>query len=245
MRKIHIAFLSIFFLSLFLVSCSNDAYETGDSRYSYLRADFVEANTNSQAQLVSAITDNDVSLSFSKPSTVSWMTTADSTYRALLYYNIGVGNGDKDNGSAMTVEPVSIRMVYVLNPALNPQDTTDSNHKPQTSTLKSQTTDPVHFQSSWLNANHFYANLSLALMTGVADSIDAVQSMGLCCDSVIAAADGHHTYYYRFLHSQNNVPQYYKTTVYVSIPTKRMTTGDVVRLSLNTYDGWITREFRL
>lgn len=228
------------------MACSNDAYDTGDTKYSYLRADFVEASTDAQSRFVSAVTDDGQRLSFSAPLTASWATVADTTYRALLYYDVS---------STPTVAPVAVGRVYVLVPKpqpsnLNPQtsilNSQISTLKSQTSILNSQTTtDPVHFQSAWVSGNKRYANLSLALMTGVADSIDERQSLGLVCDSVEVGADGHRTYHYVLAHSQGSVPQYYKTTVYVSIPTKTMTAGDCVRLSLNTYEGWVVKEFAI
>lgn len=220
---------AIFFLLPLLFSCTNDAYETGDSRYSYLRTDFVEATTNADAKVESATTDDNMTLTFSKPFSVSWMTKSDTIYRAMLYYNIGDISTD---GKQMTAEAISAGRVYVL----TPQTVSD------TATVY---TDPVHFQSAWQSNNGNYLNLSLALMTGVADSVDAKQSIGMVCDTVMTAMNGSHTYLYRLSHSQGDVPQYYKTTIYISIPTKKMTAGDRIRLSINTYDGDVTREFAL
>lgn len=45
------------------VACNHDAYNTGDSRYSYLRTDFSRVYTNADARLWSAMTDNGDSLS--------------------------------------------------------------------------------------------------------------------------------------------------------------------------------------
>lgn len=220
------------FAGAFLLSaCTNDAYDTGDSRYSYLRTDFVEARTDGRARLVSATTDGGGALSFPRPVTVAWAAKADTAYRALLYYNLPSAASDTAV-SPLAVEPVSMVQVYVLRPRA-------------ASDTVAVSTDPVHFLSAWRSANGSYVNLSLALMTGVADSIDARQSIGLVCDSVTERGNGRHTYYYTFLHSQGGVPQYYKSTVYVSIDTKKMTAGDRVRLSLNTYEGIVVREFAL
>lgn len=210
-----------------LASCTNEAYETGDSRYSYLRTDFVEARTNTSKQLVSATTDDDVSLTFTKAVSTSWATTADSTYRTLLYY---ICEDNSEGSSPKQVEPVRASRVYVLRPDTSAQ-------------ARTAATDPVHLQSAWTSANGSYANLSLALMTGVADSVDAKQTIGLACDSIVTGNDGHDTYHYRLIHSQGDVPQYYKTTVYVSIPTTHMSPGDKLRVTVNTYDGEIVREF--
>lgn len=251
------------FLLPLLFSCTNDAYDTGDTRYSYLRTDFVEAVTDGNAHLVSATTDDGVKLTFSKAMTASWATVADTTYRAMLYYNLSSSSAypvaatqdlsvstTVPNLSTfnLTVEPLAAAFVYVLTPTVVGDDATSdpANHKSQTSNLKSQfETDPVELQSLWMSANGGYLNLSLALMTGQPDSIGAQQLIGIVCDSSEVRRNGTHTFYYTFTHSQGGVPQYYKSTVYVSIPTKKMTTGDCIRLSLNTYNGWVTREIVL
>lgn len=214
--------LFIFAIAVF-ASCTSEAYETGDSRYSYLRTDFVLAQTNSKAQIVSAVTDDGVSLALSSPTSVSWAAKGDTTYRALFYYL------SENSSTASTVEPVKATRVYVL--------------RPDTSAQASTAADPVHLQSAWQSANGSYANLTLALMTGVADSVDAKQTIGLRCDSIVDETDGNHTYYYMLTHSQGSVPQYYKSTIYVSIPTKDMTLGDQVKVTLNTYNGTVTKTF--
>lgn len=84
--------------------------------------------------------------------------------------------------------------------------------------------------------------MRLGLKTGKASGDDQRQSIGLALDSTVTS-DGSTTYCLRFLHSQGGVPEYYTTDAYVSIPIKQMTTGSKVRLSLNTYNGWVTREF--
>ena len=211
-------------LLLFLAGCTNTAYDTGDSRYSYLRTDFADAQTNNSGQLVSAVTDEDTHLTFTKPLSVSWKTTADSISRVMLYYNL---NADASDSSI--VEPLTAQYVYTLMPAKATAQATVS-------------TDPVHFVSAWKSGNDAYLNFCVGVMTGKADSVEAKQSIGLVLDS-IAEKDQHHTYYLRFAHSQSNIPEYYTTNIYLSIPTKKMTTGSRVRLSLNTYKGWISREF--
>ena len=102
--------------------------------------------------------------------------------------------------------------------------------------------DPVHFVSAWKSSNGAYLNFCIGVMTGKADSVEAKQTIALALDSVVEK-NGHPTYYLKFSHSQGNVPEYYTTNIYLSIPTKKMTTGSRVRLSLNTYKGWIYREF--
>ena len=211
-------------LLLFLAGCTNTAYDTGDSRYSYLRTDFADAQTNNSGQLVSAVTDESTRLTFTKPLAVSWKTTADSISRVMLYYNL---NADASDSSI--VEPLTAQYVYTLIPAKATAQATVS-------------TDPVHFVSAWMSGNGAYLNFCVGVMTGKADSVEARQMIGLVLDS-IAEKDQHPTYYLKFAHSQGNVPEYYTTNIYLSIPTKKMTTGSRVRLSLNTYKGWIYREF--
>ena len=55
MRK---SFFFLFLIVILLVACTNDSFKTGDSEYSYLQSDFVEATTNANAAFVSAVTDD-------------------------------------------------------------------------------------------------------------------------------------------------------------------------------------------
>lgn len=215
-------------VSVVLVACNHDAYNTGDSRYSYLRTDFSKVYTNADARLWSAMTDNGDSLLLITPTTAAWATTPDSVYRALLYYNL---QQDEDSTTVPhRVEAVAVAMVYVL----QPHSATDS--------LASMT-DPMVFQSAWVSSNKQYVNFSLALMTGEANVQDARQTIGLVCDSMKTETQNRHTYYYRLCHRQGDVPQYYKSTLYVSIPTGPFRQGDRVVVSVPTYDGTVTRVF--
>ena len=211
-------------LLLLFPSCSNTAYEEGDSSLSYLRTDFVDAITDSQAKLASATTDDNVQLTFSQPLQTSWNNKADTLCRVLLNYNM-YANGVDSN----VVEPLAAKMVYTLKPA-----------DPSKQTLTA--TDPVSLVSSWKSKNGNYVNFRLGLKTGQASGDDQKQSIGLALDSTVVS-NGTTTYCMRFLHSQGGVPEYYTTDVYISIPIKEMTTGSKVRLSLNTYNGLIVREF--
>lgn len=224
---IWVSFFLPFYLFAFLLfmACSNDAYDTGDSRYSYLRADFVEATTNGQGRFVSAITDDGATLTFSKDVAMSWANKADSTYRALFYYNAG----DTAKGH-IVVEPVSIARVYVLRPS-------------SSDTLKAAN-DPVGFQSAWLSHNKKYVNLGIILMTGQTEETDLRQSIGLVCDSIVERG-GSHKFFYRLVHNQGGVPQYYSQSVYISIPLTDMREGDALFVQVNTYNGLLTRSFLL
>lgn len=211
-------------LLFFSTSCSNTSYEEGDSRLSYLRTDFADATTDSQGRLSAATTDDGVSLTFTRPMQTSWSNAADSLCRVLLNYNMYANGADSN-----VVEPLAAKIVYTLQPA-----------KPSVQTQAA--TDPVSLVSAWKSKNGNYVNLRLGLKTGKASGDDQKQSIGLALDSTVTS-DGSTTYCLRFLHSQGGVPEYYTTDVYVSIPIKQMTTGSKVRLSLNTYNGWVTREF--
>ena len=211
-------------LLFFSTSCSNTSYEEGDSRLSYLRTDFADATADSQGRLSAATTDDGVSLTFTRPMQTSWSNAADSLCRVLLNYNM-YANGSDSN----VVEPLAAKIVYTLQPA-----------KPSVQTQAA--TDPVSLVSAWKSKNGNYVNLRLGLKTGKASGDDQRQSIGLALDSTVTS-DGSTTYCLRFLHSQGGVPEYYTTDAYVSIPIKQMTTGSKVRLSLNTYNGWVTREF--
>lgn len=211
-------------LLFFSTSCSNTSYEEGDSRLSYLRTDFADATTDSQGRLSAATTDDGVSLTFTRPMQTSWSNAANSLCRVLLNYNMYANGADSN-----VVEPLAAKIVYTLQPA-----------KPSVQTQAA--TDPVSLVSAWKSKNGNYVNLRLGLKTGKASGDDQRQSIGLALDSTVTS-DGNTTYCLRFLHSQGGVPEYYTTDAYVSIPIKQMTTGSKVRLSLNTYNGWVTREF--
>lgn len=211
-------------LLFFSTSCSNTSYEEGDSKLSYLRTDFADATTDSQGRLSAATTDDGVNLTFTRPMQTSWSNAADSLCRVLLNYNMYANGADSN-----VVEPLAAKIVYTLQPA-----------KPSVQTQAA--TDPVSLVSAWKSKNGNYVNLRLGLKTGKASGDDQRQSIGLALDSTVTS-DGSTTYCLRFLHSQGGVPEYYTTDAYVSIPIKQMTTGSKVRLSLNTYNGWVTREF--
>lgn len=216
--------LSFIFLFPLLVACTNNVYETGDARYSYLRTDFVEGKTDHQARITSAITDDGTSLTFTQPLQVNWKLTPNSLCRTMLYYNMYANGTD-----STTVEPLSAEMVYTLDPVKVPAKSTIH-------------TDPVNFISAWKSKNGNYLNFCVGIKTSSSGDKNRVQTIGAVLDSVVERS-GKPVYYIRFVHDQDSIPQYYTVDTYVSIPTKKMTTGSGVRLSLNTYSGWIVREF--
>lgn len=220
MRK---SFFFLFLIVILLGACTNDSFKTGDSEYSYLRSDFVEATTNGKAAFVEAVTDDGDTLSLYPPLRVKWATKPDTTYRAQLLYN------KKD----AELEPVLISKVYVL--AVQQQ--------PKTEPI---TTDPVGFTSAWLAKTGKYINLELALKTGKINAEQQPsQSLGIVLESVEALEKGGKKYKLRLQHKQNNVPQYYTVRTFVSIPTSFFHKGDSVELHIDTYKGEVTKGFIL
>jgi len=208
-------------------SCTQDAYEKGEGKYSLMRADFVEAHTNSQKQIDQIFTDDGDQFAITKAFTAKWVTTADSTYRCILYYN----KVDEGNGK-YAAEPISIGQVPC--PKVTPLSELD----------KPMKTDPVKFESAWLSKTGKYLNLSLYLMTGTTDDEDATQTLHVIQDTIMTNPDATRTSHLRLYHDQAGVPEYYSTQAYASIFTSQID-ADSVRISINTYKGEITKYFSL
>ena len=219
MRK---SFFFLFLIVILLGACTNDSFKTGDSEYSYLQSDFVEATTNANAAFVSAVTDNGDTLLLHSALSAKWATKADTTYRAQLYYN-------RNN---LEVVPIAISKVYVLPVSQQPHTT--------------NTPDPMGFTSAWLAKTGKYINLELALKTGKINAKQQPsQSLGIVLESVEALEKGGKKYKLRLQHKQNNVPQYYTVRTFVSIPTSFFHKGDSVELHIDTYKGEVTKGFIL
>ena len=75
-----------------LLGCKDDNYDSGDGKYSYIKADFVEAHTVSAKEINYVITDDGDSLALSPHVSADWAAKSDSDYRALLYYYNNVDN---------------------------------------------------------------------------------------------------------------------------------------------------------
>ena len=211
-------------------ACKTDAYESGDGRLSYVRADFVEANTDAEKKVFSAQTDDGLKLWLSPTLTAKWISTADSTYRALLYYN--TADSIKTEG---TVKPVAISQV------LAPQVS-----KPKV-VGQVYPTDPLTFESSWKSRNGRYYNLGLSVKTGTSDGETSAQTIGILYRGSTVCSSGQHVHRLQLVHDQNKVPEYYTTRVYVSVPLYGLpfttSVGDSIEISMNTYDGTLTRSF--
>lgn len=204
-----------------LISCTQDAYEKGEGEYSLVRGDFAEAVVNSSKQVTKIVTDDGDELFLTSPYTAKWVAKADTTYRCMLYYN-------KVDGKAEIVSMGQVSCVGVY-----PLSQFDKEFK----------TDPVKFESTWMSKTGRYLNLSIQVKTGTADDTAAVQSLAVVSDTLITHPDGKQIRSLILHHDQGNVPQYYSTQVYFSIPTDRID-ADSVRISINSYDGEVVAKRR-
>lgn len=217
----------------FLTACTSESYETGDGKYSYLRADFGEIHTAKPQQVDYAVNDEGRRISFETAPTVKWAEKGDTLYRALLYYN------DLPDKAARSI---SLQPVYVLAPKAA-ADVKDPSH------------DPVTFESAWLStcqrtdltiavdsvkreAVTHYLNIAFLLKTGQPDDEKARQTIGMMSEQ---ADDG--SLRLTLLHDQGAIPQYYSTRIYTSIPLSDSQLQRGIVLSVNTYDGELIRTF--
>ncbi|MBR0180826.1 MAG: hypothetical protein IJQ04_04080 [Prevotella sp.] len=222
--------LSLFFTlhsSLLTLSCTQDAYDKGEGKYSLMRADFVEANSNAQKEIDRITTDDGDILSASKPFKVKFVNTPDSVYRCVLYYN-----KVKDEKSQDVFEPISIGQVAC----------------PKIVTLaeldKEMKTDPVKFESAWMSKSGKYINMSLYLMTGTSDDEEAKHTLRIVQDTIVTNPDATRTSFLRIYHDQGGVPEYYSTQVYLSIITPEIS-ADSVRIIIPTYKGNVEKTFQI
>ena len=204
-----------------LSSCTRDSYEKGEGEYSLMRGDFAEAIVNSNKQITKVITDDGDELQLTAPVATSWASEPDTTYRCVLYYN-------KVENKA---EVLSIRQV----PCLTVHNLPDFEVP--------LVTDPVTFKSTWLSKNGRYLNVSILIKTGVTDDTTAIHSLGFVSDTIITHSDHKKIRHIIMHHDQGNVPEYYSTQIYMSIPTERID-ADSVRISINSYDGEVVVKHR-
>ena len=204
-----------------LISCTQDAYEKGEGEYSLLRGDFVEAVVNSNKQVAKIITDDGDEMLVTSPYTAKWIAKADTTYRCMLYYN-------KVEGKAEVVSMGQVPCAAIV---------------PLSKFEKELKTDPVKFESTWMSKTGRYLNLSIQVKSGVTDDTTAVQSLAIVSDTLITHSNGKQIRNLILHHDQGNVPEYYSTQVYVSIPTNRID-ADSVRISINSYDGEVVAKHR-
>ncbi len=198
--------------------CDNESYESGDGKYSHLNADFGMVQTKQSQTLVAATFDDGRAVEFQPTLTCEWADVPAATYRALVYYY----PTSKDN----VVKPYSALPVYILR------------WKDKDYTSNTMLTDPVHVESLWLSKNKEYINLRLGIMVGTEeDGSRQQQLIGITLDNTQTNADNTHTYTVTLRHAQNNVPQYYTSQQYLSLPLHECQSGDNIILHVNTYEG--------
>ena len=250
-----------------LASCTTEQYDSGDGKLSYLRSDFVEACTDAQSRMSSFTTDDQLSLQVEGTPKVSWMTTPDSTYRALVYYaapssssapspssalssssalgsSSASGPSSSSSSSASFTERSAQNLasapvkVFIVNIVLCPKI-----KRLQTSAPPK--TDPVSFVALWLSANRKYVNITFDVKTGSSGSDADGQSIGAVLTDMTHNADGTLTAHITFCHDQGNVPQYYSSRQYASLAVAQMQDADSASVVINSYKGKVVKTISL
>lgn len=193
-----------------VVGCSSDGYDTGDGRYSYLRADFCMAHITGAKTVDYIVTDAGDSVRLSRLATASWLPAKDTLCRALAYY-------DKSSQ-----EIFSLSQVLVAQPLAK-------------MSLDSVATDPLTIESAWKGGG--FLNIGIAVKSGSSDEMDARQAIGIMADSVYADGDTIRTVRLRLLHAQNGVPEYYTTKTYISMPIPAAWKHAILTVCAKGYSG--------
>lgn len=214
--------LPLCLFTFLLFSCETDSYEKGQGKYSLMLADMAEIVINSEKQAVSFTTDDGDGYTLTSPVTGQWIQTADTTYRAIIYYN-KVENGQAEYMGLTTV------------PTMVPVEHWRFKEQPQ---------DPVGFESAWLAKSKKYINLGLLFKSGYVDDAIGRHLISIAQDTVLVNANQTTTAYYRFLHGQNETPEYFTNRHYVSILLPQ-DLPDTVSVSIVTYSGIVERRFGL
>lgn len=208
--------------TLLLSSCESDSYDKGKGELSLTTAEFVEAHANGNKLMDYVITDNNERLTVSPQPSVKWMTTPDSLYRALLYFN-KVGDG--------IIEPLSMAQVPTVIPVPDWK-------------IKQTKTDPVTFESIWQSANGKYINMGFYLKIGEVGKDAEVHTISIVQDTIMVNADGSSTAYMQLYHDQGDMPEYYSSKCYISVPRDSIK-ADSLTISINTYKGIINKKMYL
>ena len=218
MRR-HIFIITSAFTLLLATACTIDAYDKGEGEYSLLTAEMADVAVGSDKLTTAVDTDQGERLQVTKPATMKWMEKGDTTYRALVYYKV------LSDGKA---EIVSMSKVGVARPRqLATKDGKQEEMK----------TDPVYVESMWMSKNKKYVNMRLRLLTGSTDDEKAVQTLSIISETADSSVEKLVLY-----HDQGGQPEYYSTTVFVSIPLDKVKANELT-ITVNTYDGRITRTF--
>ena len=232
LRHITTAAAGMVMLALAVSACSSDAYDTGDGSLSYMRADFVKAFADHDGKFTAAITDDDLSLTLQPAIAAGW-SAPDTVCRALLYYDAAQLS---ESAREAAVRPVAIGRV-IMPKVIDRQ-----------AVAAGLPTDPVVMETAWRSNNHKYINLGLQLKTGTTDGNVAAQAIGWVYTGSTTLDGGAQRHSFMLAHSQNGVPQYYSTPLYVSLSLDELPVklgdGDEIEVSVNTYKGVVSRTFQ-
>lgn len=206
-----------------LVACTTENYPEGDDEYSYVTSDFGTITTEADCAMRVFVTDANRSLRLAKPLKTKWAATPDSTYRVLTRYE----------ANAKEITPFSIEPIITI--PVTPDNPKDP----------AKYDDPIHWESTWLSTNAEYINLGIALMLGTDDGEEiGVQRLRLRSSKTTTfEMDGitHSHHHLRILHDQCNVPQYYRQSTFISIPTRDVfSPGDSITITATTYKGLVS-----
>lgn len=192
------------------VACTIADYETGDTRYSYLQADFGLLHTTAPSTSDYFLADSRDSIVFSEPATVKWATTADTLYRVLAYHDVA---------TKRLISATPVYMVEIKEPAAG----------------ESVPTDPLTIESVWVDGK--YLNIIFKVKTGRTDSIESGQKVGLIIDKILYSDIGEQYITLRVTHDQGSAPQYYSVRGYMSTPLPKEMEGAWLKVVANTYSG--------
>lgn len=206
---------------LALTACTVDSYDKGEGKYSLMQAELVDLAINDQKLAISFVTDEGDRYQLTPPITSSWFQTADTIYRAVLYFNAL---------PEATAEAVSLGVVPTLRAIKHGE-------------IEQQPEDPIGVESAWMSKSRKYINLGLLFKTGQVDGEDGVHGIGLVLDTILVNANQTRTAYFRFLHDQTGIPEHYTSRRYVSILLPDTVQLDTIHLTIPTYDGKIERIF--
>ena len=223
----RVFYLSAFLLLYFFISCTQDSYEKGEGEYSLMRGDFAEAYVNAVKEMETITTDDGERLPLKEKKTAKWVTTADTTYRCMLYYN-----KVKDQSGRFQADVISIGQVPC--PRIIPLSEFEKELK----------TDPVKFESMWLSRSGKYLNLSLQLMSGHTDDTTAVHQLSFVSDTLMTHRDNTRTLHVCLHHDQHQVPEYYSVQAYVSLLVDSIK-ADSIHFTVNTYNGPVVKTLLL
>ena len=208
----------------FLASCESDSYDKGEGNYSHMVADFGEMRSDASKHGVSFETDEGANYILDKSITASWITKGDSTYRTAIYYN-KVGEG--------VARLVSVSNILTIVPK-------------NATSFRKQSQDPVGVESYWVSKQGKYFNVGLLLKNGRDENgREGVHGLGIMYDGTHENDDQTKTAYYRLLHDQGNVPEYYTNRSFISILLPDTTRPDSVRLTIRTYEGDVSKTLKI